>query len=339
MRKAFLFIFLLSFVLNLTGAKVAVLEKVSRPERILIDQDKLYVLEGAYVYIYSMKDYSLLKKFGKKGNGPGELNPVPTYKLQMEVQKGNIVINSKNKIVTFNGDGEVLHEKRLPFIVLQVIPIEKNYAISKSVFNSGGSNYIGLLFFDSGFEEIKTAYSRYFPHSSKSGKIDMIPHLVLIRKYKNEIYCFDQDGDFEINVYNASGKLSRKIKTECKKRKIPRKYIEKTWEWARKDVRLRKLKEEIRNMAYFPDYFPVMKNFVIDDDKIYVQTYDMKLEEDQSRFIVTDLKGKILKKIYLSGADLNTIEFSPYTFVKGDYIYLYDNPDTENIELHIEKIW
>lgn len=339
MRKVILLLFLLSFVFHLSGVKVAVLDGVSRPEKIAIDQDKLYVLEDAFIYIYSMKDYSLIKKLGKKGNGPGELHPQPAYKLQMQIHEGNIVLNSRYKVIVFTDEGNILLEKRIPFNIIQAIPIKKNYAISKSVFNSQGSNLIGLVFFNPKFEEIKTVYTRSYPHYSRSGKIDMIPHLILIEKYKNEIYCFDQAGEFEINVYSPSGKLSRTIKTNCKKQKITKKYIQKTWDWARKDVRLRDIKDEIRNMAYFPEYFPVMKNFMIDDDKIYVQTYDMKLDEDQSRFIITDLKGKIVKKIYLGGADLNTIEFSAYTFVKENYIYLYDNPVTEEIELHIEKIW
>jgi hypothetical protein len=337
-RIAILFI-LLSFVLTLPAKKIAELESVSRPERIVIDKNALYVLEDTTVYIYSLKDYHLIKKFGKKGNGPGELSPLPNYKLQIEVNDGDLFLNSRNKIITFSTKGEFIREKRIPFIALQVIPIQNNFAITKSVFSERGGNSTGLFFFDSQFNEIKTAYNRHSPHYSKSGKIDLIPLLVVIRKYKNKIYCCDQTGDFEINIYNKAGKRIDKIKTEYKKRKIPQDYIDKTLEWVMKDIRLRNLPEEQRKMIYFPDYFPIIKNYLIEDNKIFIHTYNMKPEEDKSQFIIIDLKGKILKEIYLRGADLNTIEFAPYIFLKGEYLYLYDNPETESIELHSEKIW
>lgn len=340
MRKIVTFSLLLFFFLAaLPGEKIAELEGLARPEKIVVDEDALYVLEGAYVFIYSLKDCRLIKKFGKKGNGPGELNPLLRYKLHMEVFNEEIILNSRFKIVFYTSRGEFKKEKRIPFTVLQVIPIDENFAIIKQVFNEKGTNSVGLEFYDSGFKKFKTAYSRTYPHFRKSGRIDMLPHLIFIRKYDNKIFSFDQKGDFVINVYDSSGKHFKKIKAEYKKRKVTKEYINKTWEWARKDIRLRSLSEERRRMAYFPDYFPVMKNFVVNDNKIYVHTYQMKTGEDKSEFVIIDFKGKILKKIYLKGADINTIEFAPYSFKKGKYFCLFENPETEKIELHIEKIF
>jgi hypothetical protein len=339
MRETIIFTILLILAITLSGEKIAEMDNLGRPEKIAIDGETLYILENAFVYMYSLKDYRLLKRFGKKGNGPGELNPIPNYKLQMEVDKSNILLNSRSKIVLFTKKGEFLKEKRLPFIALQVISMDTNFALTKSVFNEKESNSIGLFFFDNELKHNKTVYCRHYPHYKRSGRIDMLPHLIFIRKYEGRIYSFDQNGAFAINVYNSSGELLHTIKTGYKKKKVTRTFIDKTWEWARKDIRLRSVSEEMRRLAYFPDYFPVMKNFVVDDKKIYVHTYEMKMGVYKSRFIIIDFNGKILKKIYLPGADINTIEFSPYTFKKGKYFYLFENPETEKIELHVENIW
>lgn len=342
MRKTtifiFIFIFLLILALTLSAEKIAEFDNLGRPEKITIDGETLYILEDAFVYIYSMKDYRLLKKFGKKGNGPGELSPLPNYKLQIEVNESNILLNSRSKMVLFTKTGEFLKERRFPFIALQVIPIERNFALTKSVFNEKESNSVGVCFFDDEFKHNKTVYCRHYPHSTKSGRIDMLPHLVFIRKYEGKIFSFDQNGDFAINIYDSSGELVRTIRADYKKLKLTRTFIDKTWEWAKKDIRLRSVSEKMRRMAYFPEYFPVMKNFTVADNKIYVHTYEMKMAEKQSRFIIIDFNGKILKKTYLAGADINTIEFSPYTFKKGKYFYLIENPETEKIELHVESI-
>jgi hypothetical protein len=37
-----------------------------------VDKNQLYITDGASVFIYSLKDYQLQKKFGKRGEAPGE---------------------------------------------------------------------------------------------------------------------------------------------------------------------------------------------------------------------------------------------------------------------------
>ncbi|MFC2154876.1 hypothetical protein ACFLRB_00080 [Acidobacteriota bacterium] len=338
MKKIAIFTILLILALILSGEKIAELSNLGRPEIIAIDGETLYVLEDAFVYMYSLKDYRLLNQLGKKGNGPGELKPLPNYKIQMEVDKSNILLNSYSKMVLYTKAGEFLKEKRFPFIALQVISIGAKYAVTKSVFNEKGSNSVGLCFFDNEFKQNKTVYSRNYPHYKKSGRIDMLPNLVFIRQYDGKIFAFDQNGDFTIKVYDSSGESVRTVQADYTKQKLTQTFIDKTWEWAKKDIRLRNLSEKMRRMAYFPEYFPVMKNFKVDGNKIYVHTYEKKMDDNQSLFIIVDFNGKILKKIYLKGADINTIEFSAYTFKEGKYFYLFENPETEKIELHVENI-
>ena len=335
MLKIIILTLLLSLTLTLTGEKAAELGELSRPEMLRIDGDDLIVIQGAAVYVYSMKDFKLLKKFGKKGNGPGELNPKPRYKMQIEVVNGEILLNNVSKMVYFTKKGDFLREKRFPFIALQVLPLGENYVITKSIVKESG-NVVGAVLYGRDLQEAKTLYSRGYLHYKKSGRIHMLPNLVIVRQYEDKVFVFDHAGDFKIDVFDSSGKHFKKITADVKKRKVGNDFISRTWAWAEKDVRLRETSAAMRRMAYFPEYFPVMKNYVVDGGRIYVHTYRMK--GGRSEFLVLDFNGKILKKVYLAGADINTIEFAPYTFKDGKYIYLYENPETENIELHIEKM-
>lgn len=338
MKKIIIFILLSFMGLTLSGVKIADLPSLSKPEKIVIKGDKFYVTEEAFVYIFSMNDYRLLKKYGRRGDGPGELNPQPRYKLFIEAGKDDILVNSYSKMVFLSDLGEYKGEKRIPFIAIQIIPIEQNLAITKSVISrQSTNNSIAVIFFDKELNPIKTAYNRQYPNYNKSGKIDILPSLLLIKQFRNKIFSFDQKGDFVIDVFNSSGDRINQIKTKCKSEKMTKEYIDKTWEWSRNDIRLRSLTAEQRRMVYFPDYFPVMKNFEVDDNRIYVHTYRMKYDENSSEFIIIDFQGKILKKRYFMGSDINTIECAPYTFKNDKYIHLLENPNTEMIELHIEN--
>ncbi len=323
--------------LTLSGVKVADLPGLSKPEKLVLKGDKFYVTEESFVYVFSMKDFRLLKKYGRRGDGPGELNPQPRYKLFIEACKESILVNSYSKMVFLSDLGEYIREKRIPFVAIQIIPVEQNLAITKSVISRQGTNSIAVIFYDKELNPLKTAYCRQYPHYNKSGKIDMLPSLLLIRRFGDKIFSFDQKGDFVIDVFNSYGNQIKQIKIKCKKKKMTKEYIGRTWEWTRKDIRLRTLTDEQRRMVYFPDHFPYMKNFEVDDNRIYVHTYQMKYDENRSEFIIIDFQGKILKRRYFMGSDINTIECAPYTFKDNKYIHLLENPDTEMIEMHIES--
>jgi hypothetical protein len=42
------------------------------PAAIHVDGNRMYITEHATIYIYSTKDYHLIKKFGRRGEGPKE---------------------------------------------------------------------------------------------------------------------------------------------------------------------------------------------------------------------------------------------------------------------------
>lgn len=332
-------ILILSLDLNLPGERLIELKELSKPELIVVEGNELFVVEDASVYVYSLKDYTLLRKFGQKGNGPAELNPHMRYPLQLQVGGKDILLHSWSKMVFFTRKGEFVREKKFPFIVTQVIPLGDNFAVTKSVINEKGTNAIGVVIFAPNLKELKTVYCRSYPHYQKSGRIDIVPEFVLIRGYENKLLVFDQKqtADFVIHVYGSSGKPLKEIKVDWKKRKMTGEFKEKTWEWVEKDIRFRSLSNEMKRMVTFPDFFPVMKNFQVEDSRIYIHTYQTRGRETE--FIVTDFDGKILKNIYLKGADKNTIESAPYTFKDGKYIYLQENQRLEKWELHIENTW
>ena len=115
-----LVLLLVFFSLNFPR-KLAVLPELMKPGNIEIDGDNLYALDGVVVYVYSMKNYHLLTKFGKKGQGPGELVPNDEIPLQMRLVNGNIFLNSQTKMIYYSKEGKMLKEKSLPFTCVNII--------------------------------------------------------------------------------------------------------------------------------------------------------------------------------------------------------------------------
>ena len=67
------------------AVKLAVLPELNRPSYLEIRENEVFVLDETAVKVYSLKDCHLVRQFGKKGNGPGELMPNDEIPLQMQL--------------------------------------------------------------------------------------------------------------------------------------------------------------------------------------------------------------------------------------------------------------
>jgi len=67
--KKVIFILLVLIVLvgTVLGEKLATLTGIMKPESISVDDRQIYVMENRTFFIYSLKDFNLMKKFGKPG--------------------------------------------------------------------------------------------------------------------------------------------------------------------------------------------------------------------------------------------------------------------------------
>jgi uncharacterized protein YlbG (UPF0298 family) len=68
------------------------------------------VTQEATVFIYSLKDFKLVKKFGKAGEGPREFRILPQLPLNIDARTDQIIVNSFGKVSYFTKQGEFIKE-------------------------------------------------------------------------------------------------------------------------------------------------------------------------------------------------------------------------------------
>ena len=73
--------------------KAAVLPELSDPASFHIDGERIYIVERTTIHIYSSKDYTLIKKFGKRGEGPGEFRTGQESSVLLYVQPDYLQVN------------------------------------------------------------------------------------------------------------------------------------------------------------------------------------------------------------------------------------------------------
>ncbi len=88
--------------------------------------------------------------------------------------------------------------------------------------------------------------------------------------------------------------------------------------------------KEIEERLVFPDpeHFPPVQSMIIKDGKIYLKTFKKKGNEFE--FIVLNLKGDEVKKLFLPDAEIWTID--------SNYYYWLDFNENEEYVLNRKKI-
>ena len=307
------------------------LPEVANPLQIEIVGDELLVLDGVEVIVYSLTKHCFLRKFGKRGEGPGELIPSPETPPQMQVYRDNILVNSPFKRVCFSLAGKVQQENSYSFFVNQVVPFRDLQAVVKTVPTETGEFHSHVILLDSQLKEKKTLYISKGLISLQKGKIVMPPRLVLVQSSADgkRLFVLDQLKDFRIDVFDAKGNPLPALHLDYPGIKLTSDIQKKIMTWLKLQPAFKEAPQEVINMLYFPGYLPVIRNFLVKDKKIYVQTY--KTRDELAEFFIFDLEGKLLKNLYLPGACSAPMTIGPgttYTFHEGKYYYLQEDIET-----------
>ncbi len=325
MKKSFLIFIVFtvfSFVLN---SKVIPFEKISKVDSILVTKDYIYVVEGTSVNIFNRKDFKFVKKFGKKGKGPGEFSSA----VKLSPNKDKLVAFDFMKILVFSKNGDYISEKR-------------KKKITTFKLKSVGDNYIGI-YLNMGKKSVKTIFALFDPDLNilkeiksindkrkASRKIYMFKDPLRYTTIKDRIFLNDTRG-FNIKIFDKAGNLIRTIEqkyeflklTDKTKKEIIESFKGPDYEYFKKNV-------------VFPDYFSSISNLYADNNYLYVFTY--KTDNKGTETFIYDLDGNFIKKTSVDIKYADILEKFPMCIYDGVLYQFVDNEDDEIWELHVNKI-
>lgn len=345
-----LLLFLAGFVFS---AKVGTLIEVMKPDNITVLGDELYVVEGATIYIYSLKNLKLTRKFGRKGEGPGELMAVPGLPNKITVSDDYIMAETRPKIAYFSKQGKFIKEKkRMNPFTFGFIPLGENFIGTKLMPIESGKFSSCICIFDPELKEIKELYrQKWIQQGAPPGKtdLDMIMDFVNYKVYDNKIFIEESAKGFLIEVFDNKGNKLYQVKKDYEAVKVTDKVKEETINRFKEDPVVKvqlaqfggwnELKKQI-SMS-FPETFPAIRDMGISNDKIYVQTF--KKVNGKEEYVVMDLKGKVIKKTYAPAFEgtpmmARILGAKAHTIANGKLYYLKEDIEEEEWDLYIEDI-
>lgn len=327
MKMQKLLVLLLLLPILIFAKKVADLPEVMKMSSIHVSGDRIFLCEDKTIHIYSLNDFKHIKQFGKEGEGPGEFN----FRVNLEVFPGKLVVTTFKKMIIFSHDGTVIKEYKISPEILRMYPVKSNF-----VGSSFEKKVQKINIYDKNIKILKTIYEgsigsvSYF-ESGKKNDIIMVKDYVASHVYKDKIYIFDTERGFFVSVLNSSGKILYEINKEYKSLKVTEEYKNMRMRIEQAEPNWEKKKKMFNYL--FPEYFPAFRIVRISEDKIYFITY--KNINKRYETIVTDLKGNVLRKIFIPVVPYDRLLFS---INKDKFYYLIEDEDEEMWELHVEDL-
>lgn len=327
------------------GEKIGVLNEILKPEGIEVADGRLYVVEGPAFFVYNLNDSTLIKKFGKAGEGPGELNTVLNFPNSLRVLDDKIIAEGFNKIIIFSKDFKFLKEFRKKEMLLhKITPIKENFV---AVRMSAEKNKIifALLLLDTDMNPLKVLHKQ--ESFDRQKELIMVRDTIHYEVYNDKIFVEESDKGFIIEVFDSRGDRLYEIKKNFTAAKITENNKKAIFNNLKKDnliaivARREGGWDEFAKKGTFtyPAAFPHIQDIKIVNDKIYVSTFERK--DNKEKCIIMDLKGNILGSSYLPITGQSSFSARSmgkdnrfYGIADNKFYYLLENEDEEVWELH-----
>ncbi len=312
-------------VLLYPAKPAASLPDIMKPTSLSLDGDRMYIVEKSAIRIYSITDYSPVKTFGKKGEGPGEFKYTPALRITPDY----VFLNAMDKCLFFSKDGSYIKELKIPGMLFGVIPLGENFVGMKSHLDMNTRKTSRCLnLYDKKLNLVKEISKKEKKRklNATSIEVDGTRECSGYHVYDEKLFAADTSGGFFIEVFDCSGKKIYDIKKDHKKINVTDQYKKQVENEITKAFKQNGMPKPI---ITFNDYYPAFRDFKISNGKIYAISYLQKNGKNET--FVLDLKGKSLKKVFLPKTDI-------YTISKGRFYYLKENEESEEWELFVETI-
>ncbi len=316
----------------LWAEKIGELPDIKNPHPMAVDKNELFVVDEDYaIHVYSLKPVAPKFTFGKKGEGPEDFQ----YPPQIFVLPDEVAVSDYTKTVWFSREGKFIRAKPYsdfrdydPNQEMLLIPVQKNF-VRVTVDHAASQRTVVLL--DSNFKPIRTLYVGLF-----DWKQHLLPHRIDVACDKDRIFISDTRKGFFIRVIEASGRDLPALDRSGDVDKIP--VTKADQEKIIEDIRLNEPEwvYEQATKSQFPEYYPLLHRFLVSDGKIYATTY--KVQDGQHEMLILDLKGNILKRIFLPLPSMRPfrriLRSDLFAVDRGKLFELVKNPETQVWELH-----
>ncbi len=270
---------------------------------------------GGFIYRFDFQG-NFVKSFAPQGQGPGEAQD-PRFVFADDRGNLDVVDLGAGVLSVFDPQGAFLGRREVPGTAVGITAGPRgNYVILENANDPGTGEYAFILkLCDAGFAELATL-DRYGFRFDRE-KIRAMEPVFCWSVSKDSIFVANEDRGYDIGVYDAGGRLVRRIQNPY--RKIPVGEDEKT-------TLLERFPPPMRSQAVFPEFHPAIRGIAAGDDgTLWVSTFERGDRTGDYLFDRVNPDGALAGR-----ARLNAFTWENHTWAKpiGDRLYVLEEKDS-----------
>ena len=235
------------------------------------------------------RDGKFLRKFGKAGEGPGDLSrPISIHCMGLDEV---VVVDTSRRLSFFKPSGEFVRtisagslglvdarpDSKGNFLIYLIVPEEANgrYELRKV---------------DGGLKDLCAVESSPLSNSARDGFNPFFPVLRWAQLSGDRVVC-GYAVNYEFRIHDAAGRIVRKIRMDPDPVSISKEDI---------DERTEGVPPSLKQNMKIPKHYPAFRYLVTDDeDRIYVGTWERPPDRKGFYFDVFDREGRYIVRIVL----------------------------------------
>ncbi len=334
-------IFLLAGIV--TARRTGVLTGIMKPDSINISGDRLFIVQGAEIFVYSLPSMELKAKWGREGQGPGEMTVTPLYLNRVCLFPDCVIADSFTKLSYFSHNGKLLKEikKRFP---AEWIPFKENFLVRTIEVVDKKKEVQTLSLYNSKMEKIKELMRQPFIFQSRvvPWRWDMQLDFITFGILGDRVFIEKSKDGFVIDVLDTTGKLLYTINKPYEKIECTSGYRKAAVTLLQNDPLVKPLINRAGGWdnfrkgldLTFPDTLPAIRSIEVADNKIYACTY--KTKNGMVEYVVMDLKGTVLKRFFVPLPDQSIMSRMlgvKLSKISGGKLYYLEENEEEQWEL------
>ncbi|NIM18543.1 MAG: hypothetical protein GTO45_41730 [Candidatus Aminicenantes bacterium] len=328
------FLVLLMFWFFTYGKKRAELPEIKKPVGMAVDDTQLYVTEIATVFIYSLKDFKFIKKFGSQGQGPQEFQVLPHVPIGVDASTDKLIVTSIRKISYFTKQGEFIKEEKALGQAYRLRRFGDKF-LGWSFARDKGISHSTVCIFDSKLNKLKEVYRVKDSYQGPGRGYRVLPKVFTYHSYDNKIIVPGKD-DNTIDIFDSNLKKLFSIRIDQERRKVDQKFKDQLTHYYKTSPESKKKYESMLRPLIWPDYFPVIADFFVDEATIYVLLWkEGKEGTGGNEFFTYDMTGKFKKRVNIPIRYESELRPYPTLVHKGKLYQLVEDENKLVWEFHM----
>lgn len=350
-RTTFILWALFTFVpLRTEAVRLGALPGILRPESIAVTKNRLYILEEASVFVFSLNDLRLIAKIGGRGDGPGEIQVNPLFPSRITVDsRQNLIVETMYRLIFFSEDYHLRKEIRKSNRIYNIVPVNDKFAALHMIYSDKAKAlFQAISLFDQKLETVKELYRQPFNSDTVTKKqIQMVQDSIHFAVHGDKIFVEQSDRGFSIGVFDHAGNFQYRIGKNIPPLRITEKDRQFLLKRFQEDTGVRFIILTSGGWDHFkktmkvihPEFFPAIKDILVYGNRIYLTTFSRSGE--MNRFLMMDLTGENMKETYIPFIGEGNFfgqmfgkENRLYDISRHRFYYLEENEEAEEWEIH-----